>query len=215
MNLRRKTAGRKSSSIHVLNLDRDRIFDCLARCWIENEFVFEENSELAEMIIGNKDDIEALVKIIKSAVKEKIYIFYLIKNNDWTSIYSEDFSFESVKEYVSRWFYDVPNAIITVGYFEDDILDISYISRCKVKASIVMGDNLEIYGYEKTYDDNGWFKKKFGVDIDKIKKDCPVDDLFEVCQQIQNQLEIPLCLNVNEVKKNRKNYGAEVLKFNC
>ncbi len=181
-------------------MDKHAVTNCLAVCQLDRANRLADVG-LIEMF-ADKNEIASFVKALKSAAVEKTMDFYLTENNGWVSIFSEQFSFETVKDYACRYFSEMSNPVITVGYFDDDVLEIVCMSGGEVVTSFVKGPGLDAYGLIETDMDFALFAGCCHADQQKVTDALAGKDIYENCVALGNQLGIPLHLQLRDIKRN-------------
>ncbi len=200
--------GRKFASIHVFNTDKDKVSICLGVCQGDAALERQNDPRLLE-IFADKNDIASFIKALKSVAVEKTLDFYLVESHGWVSVYSEQFSFETVKEYACRYFKEVDNPVLTVGYFDDDVLEIACLSAGEAVTALVKGPNIGAYGLNEADMDADAFSGLFHADAKKATEAFAREDIDEICAALARLLGIPLDLSLRDVKKD-----AECVTFN-
>lgn len=184
--------GRKFASLHVFGTDKVTVMNCLAACLNESAKELPD-TDLME-VFADKDEIASFVKALKGAASQSTVDFYITANCDWVSIFSEHFSFETVTDCAFQYFGGLSNPVITVGYFDDDLLKIDCVSEGAVVTGLVKGPRLKAYGLKAADMDLALFSILFRADATKAAEVFAKKDIDAICDALGDMLNIPLQL---------------------
>lgn len=128
--------------------------------------------------------------------------YYILKTDYAISIYCEDFSFESINDEAINILGEKHLEFITIGFYEDDLLDITYFNEDTIKSRIVVGTGIKDYGFESTIIEIDDFIKRFKIDEEKLFL-CYSNDLYQMCKNISNLISLPLYKTNYDIKKDK------------
>lgn len=145
-------------------------------------------SKFASVHFLNTDKInEDYVELIKPHIQPPIVLAFLnlpdpeifgVASNNVFSLFSEDFSMESIDEIVCKSYkgMNMPT-IVTGGILDGDVVTLSIIQDSAVVANITLNPNA-YEDFHERYENTELFEKLFGVSLQQLKEATDEDTIY-------------------------------------
>jgi hypothetical protein len=78
----------------------------------------------------DKKQVESMFSQLRDAFGSSIY--YVGKNSQWVTVFSETFGVESIEQFAARFSAKSPQLFMTIGDFDDDVFMLSLMCKGKV-----------------------------------------------------------------------------------
>ena len=162
-------------------------------------------SSFASVHFLNTDKInEDFVNLLKPHIQPQIVLKFLnlpdpeilgVVSNNVFSLFSEEFSIESVNEIVCKCYKDIEMPlIVTGGVFDGDVISLSIIKNGSVVSNITIktkSDYGDVYAeFPTKYENVELFEELFGVSSQSLKESV-VDDMVDTLDNWAELINVP------------------------
>ena len=154
-------------TIGLLNLipKRPNIMEIMKRVAPDNELF---NKPIEQLKKPENQSDEQWQKFQKDWSKATKYMnsqkrtYYVGQNLNWTTVFSEEFGFESIDVYTLSLSKNTDKLFFTIGLFDEDVFTFSVIKQGKILTHHVSG-SAEIYGMKQSLGDSAIFAETFNI----------------------------------------------------
>lgn len=120
----------------------------------------------------------------------------------WISVFGQCFSWEDVATVAQGFSKSLQYPVLSIGYFDDDIVDIGLFQNNSLITQQVVAFDAEDYGLEHKEMEINSFKKVINlpIDIDKLAIVLKNEDVSEIIEGMQEILNIPLWMKYDWIE---------------
>jgi hypothetical protein len=157
-----------------------------------NEIKKPENSSDEQWQKFQKDWTQA-TKYMKSQKRA----YYVGQNQNWITVFSEEFGFGSIDVYTLPLSKKISNTFLTVGLFDEDVLILTIIKNGNILTRYVCGG--QSYEIEDTFGDINIFAEAFNIipqktQLEQILKNND-DNLYKKIEELEKLCNLKLWIN--------------------
>lgn len=146
------------------------------------------------------DDKEEVLKSLKRLRPKSSY--YIGQNQGWTTVLGENFNWETIGERAGFLSGLISSLVLAIGYFDDEVLEISIYQNGELLDRYAGGEVLEEYELEPEAFDNATVVKRLGLTIsfDSLAVIFQNEDVREILEQLETVLPVPLILKYDWIE---------------
>jgi succinate dehydrogenase flavin-adding protein (antitoxin of CptAB toxin-antitoxin module) len=148
---------------------------------------------------GDKN-IEMAMRRMNSQKRE----YFIGKNHDWTTVFSEEFGFESIDNYSLILSKKSNKTFLTVGLFDEDVFTLSVIKIGEILTHHVSGD-AEAYEMKQSLGNSAIFAETFNIvprkdELEQILESND-EDLYKKIMELEKLFNMKLWINRSAPKE--------------
>ncbi|WP_409292689.1 hypothetical protein [Peribacillus sp. SCS-37] len=138
------------------------------------------------------NDIKGITDIINQSHTQSSF-FIEVKSN-WISIYSDSYHWEGIEQEAKAFSSELSQPVLSVGYFDDDVVEIALIQDKQVITKQLSGYGAEDYGLDPENMNIDLFKQTLQLTIknEELETALEMEDISEIVEEMGKLLNLEL-----------------------
>ncbi|WP_409294086.1 hypothetical protein V1498_12670 [Peribacillus sp. SCS-26] len=138
------------------------------------------------------NDLKRITDIINHSNTQSS--FFVKVNNNWISIYSDSYHWEGIEQEAKAFSNQLSQPVLSVGYFDDDLVEIALIQNNQVITKQISGYGAEDYGLDPENMNIDLFIQTLQLSIENEEFEAALekDDISEIVEEMGKLLNLEL-----------------------